>query len=342
MGRPAVAGGRRAVDRRADQGMPEPQVVALHGDQPGTFGGVERPGIGTERQGRPGHDLDVLGVVGRGHEEDRRVSSGSRRTRSLKAASSWSVSGSWSGSGAVPVSWASVRRPGQLDERQRVAGGLGEDPVGDRGGAVGRAPQQHRRRFGSERLQRQRRQVAAVEAAHVGVAGPEQQGDPLAAPSRRATNCSASADARVEPVGVVDQAEDGTGARPAPTAPSGRPSTPGSVPGRCRRPSRGRCAERGRAACSGRRVHAGPSAGPEQLVEPGEGQLGLGLDAAGGEHLHVVAGCCCSGAPRGAPSCRPRPRPAPPARRPRRPSRRRAAPRRRRARHRARGAPPGS
>ena len=56
---------------------------------------------------------------------------GSCRLRSRKACSTRVDRCSWVGSGADPPSWSGAELGGQLEQRQRVAAGLGDEPFGD-------------------------------------------------------------------------------------------------------------------------------------------------------------------------------------------------------------------
>ncbi len=283
--------GRRRVDRRPDQRVPQGQGPAGLGDQAGLLGHLQR--VGVRAQGARGSDdgRGPAGVVGGGDQEQRL---GRRREA------------------AVPVEERAldpfgqrqpVRQPcrtgqlldaqcaGQLQEPERVACGGLEQLGAHRGRDGGLEPVAELvgdQRLGRVRVDtghRQHRQVAGVEGAGLVVADREQQRDGLALqPARREQQRGRGG--VVEPVRVVDDRERPAAPRRPPTAGSAWPGRPGG--GRRHRRPTPRTQPRSASTCGSReRVEAGQHR-PQQAVQGGERQRRLGLHAAGAQHGQAV------------------------------------------------------
>ena len=264
--------------------MPELEVVAVDRQQPGPLGVVEGSWVDAQQGAGAGDEQDVLGIVGRRHEQrpTRLVGQSPHPLveRRLELFGQWQTFGQRFGTGQLGVG----ERSRELDEGQRVAARLVKDAFGDRGrGAVRRAAQEQRRRGGIEWGQRQRREVGALEAADVAVASAEQQGDAVA---RQSAGDEPQRLGRrgVEPVGVVGQAQDGPLVGQFGEHGEARREHEEALPARTDAGSEG-VAER-----SARALREGIEGGlrrPQELVQAGEGQFGLRFDASCAEDEHV-------------------------------------------------------
>jgi hypothetical protein len=297
LGKGAVGGlpgrqGGRPVGGRADQGVPEGQPAVPGADQPGRLGLVERvrrdpePGAGAQ------HHRRVAGRLGRRHQQqgarllgqapdplaEGPLQPGGQREHVLE--------------GRPPGELVGGQRPGQLQQGQGVAAGPLDQPLDHLGGQVEAVPgEQGRRRLRVEALEAQLGQAGGREVAGVAVAGGEQAHHPLGLqpPGGEGQRLRRRA---VQPLGLVDQAQQRPllGRLAEQAQHRHRDQEPVVGPAREAPALRGAEAE---GAAEGRRLRAGQPAGqaqhgPEQLVQGGERQLGLGLDPGRPEHRHPL------------------------------------------------------
>ena len=235
------------------------------------------------------------------------VAAGSRRTRSRNRRSTSRVSGRASGSGSAPASCAAESAPGSSTSASGLPPACSTSSVAHRRRdvAVDRAGEQRRGRF---RVETARARARRARAPRSGGRRPRARRTASRSPSassRRATNSSASADGGSSH--WASSTRHSTGRRSASSASSVRQAArdqeavvAGAL-GRARaRPARARGLRRRQPVEQVQRR-------AQELVQPGERQLGLGLDAA-----RARARACRPPArarPRAAPSCR---RPASP------------------------------
>jgi hypothetical protein len=178
-----------------------------------------------------------------------------------------------------------AERRRQLEQRERVAAALVDEAVADgRRGLDARARREQRGGgLGAEPRQLERRQVGGGEGVHEVLARREQHHDPLGVEAPR-DEPQGVRGGLVEPVRVVDEAQHRPSLRELgqQREAAGEDEEP-LLPGACDQ------AERGlqRARLRRRQRIEMAEGGPDQLVEGGEGQLRLRLDAAGCEHVHV-------------------------------------------------------
>ena len=195
---------------------------------------------------------------------------------------------SWAGSGSAPASCCAGQRGGQLDEGERVPGGLGHQPVRDVVGhrGAGRFGEQRAGRVGGQRREREGRDAVGGERAAFAVAGGEHDRDPVGAEPPDGDQYRVGG-GLVEPLRVVDDAQHRR------------------VLGRFGEHRQGRerrqerfdrdvvgLAERGpqRAGLRCREPVEDAEHRTQEPVQRGERQRRLGLHALGAQHLHVVAG----------------------------------------------------
>jgi hypothetical protein len=287
MGLAALARRRRLVDGRPDQRVAEVERCGPgpDPDQPGLLGRVEGASTHAEERRRRGHGRLTAGVLGRGDQQQglrvAREAVHPLQERPLQLVGQRQLERQRLGPRQLR------RRQGrrQLDQGQRVAAGLGGQPLAHTRVHRRRRPRRQQRRHGLlvQAPDLQLGQPGGVEPARVTAAGGEQHRHPfsLQPPGDEHQGVGRRL---VEPVRVVDhtqhgpplghlgeQAEDGhRGQEPVVVAatlqaergPKGRGLGPGQAPDLTE--------DR-----------------PQQLVQAGEGQLGLGLDAARLQDLHV-------------------------------------------------------
>ena len=183
---------RRVVDGRAHQRVAELELALAQRDDPRLLGRLEvdqrQPGVREPAADR----VQPPGARRRGDEQRAaRRSRAAPRSRPRTRARRSVPGRSGSSSGSRPASWASDSRPGDLQQRERVAGRGGDEPVGDAG--RDRGVEQLARLVVRQRLDR-----AAGPATAPRRGGPSSRAAPIIAtpscPSRRPANRNASSD----------------------------------------------------------------------------------------------------------------------------------------------------
>ena len=214
-----------------------------------------------------------------------RVVAGSRATRSWNTRSSRARHRQRLGQRLVARELRGAQRRRQLDERQRVAVGLLEQPLADlRRGRRGGVREQLGGGRVVEAVDRVRGHVGRLEHAHVALARAEQEHDALGIEPAR-DELQRVGGPGIEPVGVVDEAQDRLllgelGQQRQRTGVDEEALLPAAV----REPERG--PQRGGLRC-GQPVEVAQRRA-QKLLQRGERQLGLRLDPARGEHVHVA------------------------------------------------------
>ncbi len=205
--RAPLVGGGGPVDRGADQRVAERDPPARDRQQPRLLGRVERELARGEGRHRALDDPRALGVVGRRGEQREPRRRGQPRDALVEHALEPARHRQRLGQRLVARELGGAQRGRQLDERQRVAVGLLEQPLADlrrRGGR--RVREQLGGRRGVEPLDRVRRHVGRLEHTHVALARGEQEHDALGVEPP----CDELQRVRgpgVEPMRVVDEAQ---------------------------------------------------------------------------------------------------------------------------------------
>ncbi len=285
--RPALRRGGRLVRRPSAPAGGGRQAAAAHRDRsPACSASSSASGPAPRRAAAARDDGRALRVVGGRDEHEPLRRAGSRRTRSRKARSISRVSGRASGSGAAPGELRRAEHRRQLQQSEGVAARALDEPVEHRRGRRdARVAGEEHRRIGVEPGQRERRHVGRLEAAHVALAGGEEQHDALRAEPAR-DEPQRVGRGGVEPVRVVDQAQHRPPLGEPRTAATGTPRRPGSARAGRRRPGPSADPQRGRL---GRRHAVEAAEGrAQELVKGGERQLRLRLHAARAQDLHVA------------------------------------------------------
>jgi hypothetical protein len=292
-GLPGREGGR-PVGGRADQGMAELEPAVAGPDQPGRLAPVEGAGADPEAGAGAQHDRRVAGGLGR-RDQQQRARVGGQAPDPL-AEGPFQPGGEREHvvQGRPPGQLVGLQRPWQLQQGQRVAAGPLDQPVDLRRGQLGAGPdEQGRRGLRVEPAQAQLGQAGGRELARVAVAGGEQQHHPLGLKTAGGEPQHLGRRA-VQPLGLVDQAEH----RPV----LGRLGQQAEHGHRHEKPvpavrGTGLAAPAGGGEAEGAgergRLGLGEAPGqlqdrPQELVQGGERQLGLGLDAGGPEHGHPL------------------------------------------------------
>ena len=193
-----------------------------------------------------------------------------------------SLSGRSRRSGARPVRSSSVSAAGKLEQGERIAaGGADEVLAHDRGQ---RAVEQRSGVGGAQPGEPQLGQPMGIELPRIAVARPDEHRDRIGLQSPRDEHERLGRRA-VEPVRVVDDAQQRLRVGGRREQAQDRHRDEEAVLDALVRQPEG-APQRGA-------LHVGQLAGaveerPQQLMQPGEGQLGLGLDAGAGEHPHAV------------------------------------------------------
>ena len=284
----AFHAGRGLVHRGPDQRMPHRDSAAVDDEQPGPFRGVEGARVDVEDCGGPAHRGDLTGVVGGGDQQQRlhrrRQPAAPVQEDAFHPDGEVQLGGHRRDAGQLLTG----QRGGELDERERVPGGLGHQPVRDLvgHGVPGRLGEQRAGRCAGQRRQRHAGDVVGCERAALAVAGGEHDGDPVGAQPPRGDQDRVRG-GLVEPLRVVDDAQHGR------------------VLGGLGQHRQGRqrhqerlhrdvvlLAERGpqRAGLRSREPVEGAEHGTQQPVQRGERQRRLGLQALRAQHPHVAAG----------------------------------------------------
>ena len=107
----------------------ENDVVSPH-EQPGVQGGLQGRLLHAEAGRCASQHVELAGVVRSSQQQHRLHRCGSRRLRSRNACSTWAVRWSCAGRDSEPRSWAAVQLAGQLQQGQRVAARLDDEPPG--------------------------------------------------------------------------------------------------------------------------------------------------------------------------------------------------------------------
>ncbi len=132
---------RLLVDRRPDQRVPERERLPSLPDQPGPLGRREVGGVRAERLSGAQHQARLAHIVGRGDQQQQPGSVGQpgrlAAERREQPAGQRELTGISGGGG---------RSGGELDQRQRIALRLGQDPVAQRRCQVGGLGVEERRR----------------------------------------------------------------------------------------------------------------------------------------------------------------------------------------------------
>ena len=185
-----------------------------------------------------------------------------------------------------PLSWSAVSSLGQLEQRERVAAGLDDEPLGDLLG--GRGPQvraqQRPCRVRVEPGQRASREGPAGRTSPGAIPGPEDHDHPVRAEPARAEE-QRPGRGRVQPVRVVDDAQRPAFSSAAAVS-SDKVATPtrnGSTDG----PSSSPNATRRARACGAGSASRSRLTRAQQAVERRERQRRLGLQALGAQHGRV-------------------------------------------------------
>ena len=214
------------------------------------------------------------------------VASGSRRTRSRNTRSTFCDSGRSSGSGSTPASCAADKRLGELDERKRIATRLLDEDIAHRrrDAAVGAASDQRGRGVGVEPAHLELGDLARLEAPIAAVARREQHHDPLGVEPTSDEHQRVGRRG-IQPLSIVDEAQHRTRLRQLGQQRQARDRDQEAIlPRPLPQPERSlqRCGLRLREPLEQvqRRSH--------ELMQPGERQLGLRLDPARRQHLHVA------------------------------------------------------
>jgi hypothetical protein len=260
----------------------EAPVVAR--DEAGLLGGLERAQVEAECRERAGQGVELARVARRGDEErlgarrrqrldlPEERARHRRRGRQLRAER------------LGPGELARRQRRRHLDQHERVPGRGLDDPLRD--GRVERRGRPAREQLAGVALaecrERQLGQVGAVEHRLVAVRDGEDERDAVGVEAAGGEE-ERLGRGEVEPLGVVDDDERrrllGNRREQAERGGADREAVAGG-----RRPDRERACER--APLRLRQVVEAVEHRPEELREPGEGKLGLGLDAARREHGH--------------------------------------------------------
>ena len=240
----------------------------------------------------------------------RRVAAGSDSSRRRKLCSMRLASGCASGSPNPPASSRGRQTPRQLQQRERVPAGLGDDPV----------PHPLVEPSGDRRVQ-QRAGVAVAESGRPrapearrarrprSAHAPRTPAPTGSARSRRATNASVCAGRPVEPLRVVDDADERLLLGRLGQQAEHRQPDEEAIRRRRRRSGRTPCLQR--VALRARQSLQPVEHRRAELMQAGEGELHLGLDA-GRPGDPASRRACPAGGP-AARSCRRPPRRAGPA-----------------------------
>jgi len=274
--------------------------LALAGpDQPGRLGRVQGGGVDAQPGAGPQHHGRVGGGLGRRHHQQGPGLGGQAEDPLAEGPLQPGRQRQHVVEQGPPGELAGGQRPGQLQQGQRVAARPLDQQVDHRGRQVHAVPgQQGRRRLDVQPLQAQLGQAGGGELAGGAVADREHAHHPLGLqpPGGEPQRVSRRP---VQPLGLVDQAQHrppigrlrqqaehrhrdqeavlapmlrGAGLEP-PGPPAWRTQPEGAAEGGCLRLR----------DAPGQVQH-----GPQQLVQGGEGQLGLGLDPGGPQHGHPL------------------------------------------------------
>ena len=287
----AVGGSTRALrhaleDRRPHQGMAHLDACTAHGHEPGLLGEPERLGVHPRRLRGPHHRRQPSAALG-----------GDQRKHLLRRG----------GQPAHPLAEDALHPPRhrkllrqafdtrelcgrqrlwELDERKRIAARLLDEEIAHRLGdlAAGAACDQRGGRVGIEPAHLELGDLARLEAAVASIARREQHHDPLGVEPAGDEHERAGRRG-IQPLRVVDEAQHRTrlgqlrqqrkardrDQEPILAGPLRQPERPSQ----CRHLGRGKPLEQVQ-----RRS--------DELMQPRERQLGLGLDTARRQHVHVV------------------------------------------------------
>jgi hypothetical protein len=285
VGRAPLGEPRSVVDGRAQQRMAEAQSRAVGGKEARALGGVERVGGHAEVLGRAQQRPHVAAVVDRGEKQELPCVLGerfdARHERPLDALVERQVDAQPRATAALVLG----QHTGQLEQGERIAAGGADELLAhdrgqravEQGGGVGIA------QSGEPQL----RQPMRVELPCIVLARCDEHRNRIGLQTPRHEDERVGRRA-VQPVRVVDHAQQRLRVR-----------------GRREQAEDGHRDDEAVLHAVGRQPERAPQRGglhvrqlvgpledrPQQLVQPGEGQLGLGLHAGPGEHAHPFRAC---------------------------------------------------
>ena len=246
--------------------------------------GVSAVGPDAEARGRLDHGREPPAVVGGDHAEQTlrrlRQPPHALEEEPLGDARKRQRGRQRLGAGELPGG----QRRRELDQRERVAAGLLEQHVADgrRDRAAGAEADQGLCRVRVQAAELELAQPAGLEAPVAALARAEQHHDALGVESPGDEQQRVGR-RRVEPLRVVDQAQDRAALRQLGDERQAGGRDQEAVAGAVGEPERALQ----RAGLRGRQALEQVQRGTQQLVQPRERQLGLRLDSARREHVHV-------------------------------------------------------